>query len=79
MSLLTREPFEAEQEIARLQPHQQGAAAAFLAAHPPGAGAPLCLAWGRRVRRACAHHRRLEAPPARHMAQELGAPARRVA
>jgi glycosyltransferase involved in cell wall biosynthesis len=35
--------FDLEQELAKLDPAERGAAAAFLAAHPPGAGAPLAI------------------------------------
>jgi glycosyltransferase involved in cell wall biosynthesis len=35
--------FDLEQELARLDPGERGAAAAFLAAHPVGAGAPLAI------------------------------------
>jgi glycosyltransferase involved in cell wall biosynthesis len=35
--------FDLEQELARLDPAERGAAAAFLAAHPAGAGAPLAI------------------------------------
>jgi glycosyltransferase involved in cell wall biosynthesis len=43
MSLVANQPFEAEQEFARLAPHERGAAATFLSAHPAGAGAPLAI------------------------------------
>jgi glycosyltransferase involved in cell wall biosynthesis len=42
MSVATR-PFTTEAEVARLRPEERAAAAAFLAAHPPGAGAPLAI------------------------------------
>src|ERR1700729_2029117 len=42
MALDTR-AFDAEAEVARLQPEERAAAAAFLAAHPPGEGAPLAI------------------------------------
>jgi glycosyltransferase involved in cell wall biosynthesis len=35
--------FELERELAKLDPGERGAAAAFLAANPPGAGAPLAI------------------------------------
>jgi len=35
--------FYLDQELAKLDPAERGAAAAFLAAHPPGAGAPLAI------------------------------------
>ena len=35
--------FDLEQELAKLDPAERGAAAAFLAAHPAGAGAPLAI------------------------------------
>jgi glycosyltransferase involved in cell wall biosynthesis len=37
------EPFEAEAELALLDPVERSAAAAFLAANPPGVGAPLAI------------------------------------
>ncbi len=37
------QPFVAEVELARLHPEEQSAAAAFLAAYPPGAGSPLAV------------------------------------
>jgi glycosyltransferase involved in cell wall biosynthesis len=43
MSLVTQTPFHAEQELAKLEPAERHAAAAFLAAHPPRAGAPLAI------------------------------------
>jgi len=36
-------PFETEAELAALDPVERGAAAAFLAANPPGLGAPLAI------------------------------------
>jgi glycosyltransferase involved in cell wall biosynthesis len=36
-------PFATEAEVARLRPEERAAAAAFLAAHPPGVGAPLAV------------------------------------
>jgi glycosyltransferase involved in cell wall biosynthesis len=42
MALDTR-PFATQAEVARLQPEERAAAGAFLAAHPPGAGAPLAI------------------------------------
>jgi glycosyltransferase involved in cell wall biosynthesis len=41
--VLDTRPFATEAEVARLQPEERAAAAAFLAAHPPGAGAPLAI------------------------------------
>ncbi len=35
--------FSAQQELAKLEPAERGPAAAFLAANPPGAGAPLAV------------------------------------
>ena len=40
---VTARTFATEAEVARLRPEEQGAAAAFLAAHPPGAGPPLAV------------------------------------
>jgi glycosyltransferase involved in cell wall biosynthesis len=40
---MAAEPLEIEAELARLEPAERGAAAAFLAAHPAGAGAPLAV------------------------------------
>ena len=42
MSAVAR-PFAVEEELARLRPEERDAAAAFLAAHPPGLGAPLAV------------------------------------
>jgi glycosyltransferase involved in cell wall biosynthesis len=36
-------PFAIERELARLEPAERGAAAEFLASHPPGLGAPLAI------------------------------------
>jgi glycosyltransferase involved in cell wall biosynthesis len=36
-------PFETELEVSKLEPAERDAAAKFLAAHPPGAGAPLAV------------------------------------
>jgi glycosyltransferase involved in cell wall biosynthesis len=36
-------PFATESEVARLRPEERSAAAAFLAAHPPGEGPPLAI------------------------------------
>jgi glycosyltransferase involved in cell wall biosynthesis len=36
-------PFVLEAELAKLEPAERGAAEAFLAAHPPGLGAPLAV------------------------------------
>ena len=38
-----REAFELEAELAALEPVERDAAAAFLAANPPGVGAPLAI------------------------------------
>jgi glycosyltransferase involved in cell wall biosynthesis len=43
MSLAPSKPFALEAELARLDPAERGAAAAFLAAHPVGVGAPLAV------------------------------------
>ena len=44
MSVAAAEPtFEADRELALLEPHERGAAEAFLAAHPPAMGAPLAV------------------------------------
>jgi hypothetical protein len=43
MTLDTPQPFALEAELDKLDPVQRGAAAAFLAAHPPGAGAPVAI------------------------------------
>jgi glycosyltransferase involved in cell wall biosynthesis len=43
MSLAPSKPFALEAELARLDPAERGAAAAFLTAHPAGAGAPLAV------------------------------------
>jgi glycosyltransferase involved in cell wall biosynthesis len=43
MSVAPAKPFVAETELAGLEPDQRGAASDFLAAHPPGAGAPLAI------------------------------------
>jgi glycosyltransferase involved in cell wall biosynthesis len=37
------EPFAIERELTRLEPAERGAAAEFLASHPPGLGAPLAI------------------------------------
>jgi glycosyltransferase involved in cell wall biosynthesis len=37
------QPFATAAEVARLRPEERAAAAAFLSAHPPGAGAPLAV------------------------------------
>jgi glycosyltransferase involved in cell wall biosynthesis len=42
MSVATR-AFATEAEVARLRPEERAAATAFLAAHPPGEGAPLAV------------------------------------
>jgi glycosyltransferase involved in cell wall biosynthesis len=36
-------PFATAAEVARLEPEERAAASAFLAAHPPGVGAPLAI------------------------------------
>ena len=43
MSIAPAKPFELQAEIARLAPEERGAAEAFLAEHPVGAGAPLAV------------------------------------
>jgi glycosyltransferase involved in cell wall biosynthesis len=43
MSVAPTKPFETEAELARLDPVERDAAAAFLAANPPGLGAPLAI------------------------------------
>jgi glycosyltransferase involved in cell wall biosynthesis len=43
VSLVTRTPFDAEHELAKLEPSERDAAASFLATHPPRAGAPLAI------------------------------------
>ncbi|MGI8903788.1 MAG: glycosyltransferase family 2 protein [Solirubrobacteraceae bacterium] len=43
MTLAAPQPFATEVELAGLAPQERGAAAAFLIAHPPGAGAPLAV------------------------------------
>jgi glycosyltransferase involved in cell wall biosynthesis len=43
VTLAPTQPFELEAELARLEPVERGAASAFLAAHPAGAGAPLAI------------------------------------
>jgi glycosyltransferase involved in cell wall biosynthesis len=43
MTLAPPEPFAIERELARLEPAERGAAAEFLAKHPPGVGAPLAI------------------------------------
>jgi glycosyltransferase involved in cell wall biosynthesis len=43
MTLAPAEPFAIERELARLEPAERGAAAEFLAKHPPGVGAPLAI------------------------------------
>jgi glycosyltransferase involved in cell wall biosynthesis len=39
----TQAAFDLDAELARLEPVERGAAAAFVAAHPPGLGAPLAI------------------------------------
>ncbi len=41
--LVSATPFSAQAELAKLPPQERAAAAAFLAAHPPGVGAPLAV------------------------------------
>ena len=43
MIVAPQEPFAIERELARLEPAERGAAAEFLANHPPGMGAPLAI------------------------------------
>jgi glycosyltransferase involved in cell wall biosynthesis len=43
MSLASAKPFALESELALLDPAERDAAAGFLAAHPPGLGAPLAV------------------------------------
>ncbi len=43
MSIAPTKPFATETELAALDPDERGAAAEFLAAHPPGSGAPLAI------------------------------------
>ena len=43
MSVASAKPFALEAELAALDPAEREAAAAFLAAHPPGLGAPLAV------------------------------------
>ncbi len=43
MTIAPAQPFVLETELARLQPGERRAAAAFLAAHAPGAGSPLAV------------------------------------
>lgn len=43
MTLAPPKPFATEKELAKLEPEERGAAGAFLATHPPGAGAPLAV------------------------------------
>ena len=43
MSIAPTETFDAEQELAHLEPGEREAARAFLQAHPPGQGAPLAI------------------------------------
>ena len=43
MSLASAKPFALESELAWLDPAERDAAAAFLAAHPPGLGTPLAV------------------------------------
>jgi glycosyltransferase involved in cell wall biosynthesis len=43
LSIAPTETFDAEQELARLEPAEREAARAFLQAHPPGQGAPLAI------------------------------------
>ncbi len=43
MTIAPTTPFALDEELAKLDPGERGAAAAFLAAHPPGLGAPLAV------------------------------------
>jgi glycosyltransferase involved in cell wall biosynthesis len=43
MTVAPPKPFELEAELALLDPAERDAAASFLAAHPPGLGAPLAI------------------------------------
>jgi glycosyltransferase involved in cell wall biosynthesis len=43
MSIAPPPPFAADQELAKLEPAERAAAQAFLAANPPGLGAPLAI------------------------------------
>ena len=43
MSAVTPEPFQLEEQLARLAPEERDAARAFLEAHPPQQGAPLAV------------------------------------
>ncbi|MBV9423824.1 MAG: glycosyltransferase family 2 protein [Solirubrobacterales bacterium] len=43
MTVAPPKPFAVPDELAKLAPAERGAAAAFLAAHPPGTGAPLAV------------------------------------
>ncbi len=43
MSIAPARRFATDVELATLEPEERGAAAAFLAEHPPGAGAPLAI------------------------------------
>ncbi len=43
MSVAPAKPFALQAELATLEPAERDAAAAFLAAHPPGLGAPLAV------------------------------------
>ncbi len=43
MTIAPAKPFTLEDELGRLEPEERAAAAAFIAANPPGAGAPLAI------------------------------------
>jgi glycosyltransferase involved in cell wall biosynthesis len=43
MSVASAKPVVADTELAKLEPAERGAVTAFLAAHPPGVGAPLAV------------------------------------
>ncbi len=43
MTLAPTQPFDEQRELAKLEPHERDAASTFLAANPPGTGAPLAV------------------------------------
>jgi Glycosyl transferase family 2 len=43
MTLAPTQPFDEQSELAKLEPHEREAASTFLAANPPGTGAPLAV------------------------------------
>jgi glycosyltransferase involved in cell wall biosynthesis len=43
MTIAPPQPFDMRAELEKLEPHERDAAAAFLAAHPAGTGAPLAV------------------------------------